>query len=438
MEKARSYFKNKKVTILGLGLLGKGLGDAIFLAQCGAHVTVTDLKSAKELASSVSKLKKFKNVHFVLGRHEYADFENADFVLKAQGVSLDSPYIAHARNNGVPIRMDDELFVFMAPKNVKIIGVTGTRGKTTTASLIYHILKVAGKRVHLGGNIRGVATLEILKKVKTGDIVVLELSSWQLQGFGEQKISPQIAVFTNFMPDHMNYYAGSMKDYFSDKALIYKYQKRGDVLVVGKDVAKKIKNTKAKKIVATSNMVPAKWKLPLAGEHNKENISFAVAVAKSLKIPETKIKKGVEGFKAVEGRLQLLKSLRGIGIYNDNNSTTPEATVAALKSFPKTSIILIMGGADKGLDTRELLKAIDKYASTVILLPGSGVDKLKVESLKSKVEYAKDLKGAVSKAVKVAQKGDIILFSPAFASFGMFVNEYDRNDQFMKLVKKLK
>ena len=435
MDTARAFFKGKKVTVLGLGLLGKGLGDTAFLAECGAIVTVTDLKTAKELAPSVAALKKYKNIRFVLGKHDLKDFEKCDMVLKAQGTPIDSLYIAHARAHNIPIRMDDELFVSLAPKGIKVVGVTGTRGKTTTSSLIAHILKTAGKRVHLGGNIRGVATLALLKKVKPGDYVVLELSSWQLQGFGEQKMSPGVSVFTNFMPDHMNYYNFDLKEYFADKAHSFKHHKPEDTLVAGAGVAKKVpKSYKGTLVVAGETDVPKAWKLTIPGAHNRENVAFAIGAAKALKIPLAKIRAGVESFKAVEGRLQLVKTVRGIEIYNDNNSTTPEATVAALKSFPGRAIVLIMGGADKGLETKELMKAVYEYATTVVLLPGTGSDKLVSEDF----YRADSLQEAVEAAYKSAEKGDIVLFSPAFASFGLFTNEYDRNDQFVALAKKLK
>lgn len=445
MDSAKAYFKGKKVTVLGLGLLGKGLGDTAFLARCGAQVTVTDLKDAKALASSVAQLKKYKNVRFVLGRHDMSDFENCDMVLKAQGVPLDSIYITEARKNKIPIRMDDELLVSLLPKNVKVIGITGTRGKTTVTSLIYHILKKAGKRVHLGGNIRGVATLSLLPKIKSGDYVVLELSSWQLQGFGEQKISPNVSVFTNFMPDHMNYYKNNLKDYFADKAFVFKYQKESDTLIAGESVVKKIPKSFKGNLVVGGD-VPKSWKLPLPGEHNRANIALAIQAVQALKIPLAKIKSGVESFKSVEGRLQLIKTVRGVQIYNDNNSTTPEATIAGLRAFAPVEslkskvkrVVLIMGGADKGLDMTELVKTAQEYAHTIILLPGTGSEKLKAQSLKLQAYYAESLNDAVETAVASASKGDIVLFSPAFASFGLFVNEYDRNDQFLTLVKKIK
>lgn len=433
--------KGKKVTIMGLGLLGKGLGDAIFLAKAGADVTVTDLKNEEQLASSVAPLKKFKNVRFVLGRHEYEDFENCDFVLKAQGVPLHSSYIEHARKKKIPIRMDDELFLSLAPKGITVVGVTGTRGKTTTATLIEHILKKARKRVHLAGNIQGVATLALLPKIKKGDIIVLELSSWQLQGFHDAQRSPDIAVFTNFMDDHMNYYK-TRKEYFFDKAAIFAYQKKNNTLVLGTDVAKSIPKMHAgKQIVTSGEELPTDWIIPLPGEHNKDNIAYARAVCRVLKIPDATIKKAVASFEPVHGRLEFLRNYKGIAIYNDNSSSTPEATIIALRALgeeAKKHIVLIMGGADKGVSPDGLLQEIPMYCKAVVLLSGSGTDKIAIKDLNVPFTYAETLTDAVLIARGFAKKGDVLLFSPAFASFGMFVNVYDRGDQFVKEIKKLK
>lgn len=439
----KAYFKGKKVTVLGLGLLGKGLGDAIFLAQCGAIVTVTDLKTAAELAPSVAALKKYKNVRFVLGKHEFSDFENVDFIVKAQGVPLNSPYVAHARKQGVPVRMDDELFLEYAPKDITIIGITGTRGKTTTATLIHQILqKQFGKKVHLAGNIRGVATLALLSKIKAGDIIVLELSSWQLQGFHEMKISPHIGVFTNFMDDHMNYYP-SRKEYFYDKAAIFAYQKKNDICIIGDSLSTKIKKCTAKRIVTKGSDVPKNWNVTIPGSHNLENIASAIAVAKALKVPVSKIKAGVESFHAVHGRLELLRTYRGVQIYNDNSSATPESTITALQALGtkgKKNIVIVIGGADKGLDAKPLVKEINTFAKAVVILPGTGTEKNRklFGQIKSEKVEVKSLKDAVHTALSYTSKDDTFLFSPAFASFGMFTNVYDRNDQFVKIIKGLK
>ncbi len=440
----KKYFKNKKITIMGLGLLGRSIAYTKFLAESGALLTVTDLKSRDMLASSIKLLSKYRNIKFVLGEHRLIDFQNADMVIKSAGVPLDSIYIKEARKNKIPIEMDASLFAKLVPE-VTIVGVTGTRGKTMTTMLIYEILKANEKilkhRVYAGGNIRGGATLPFLSKVKAGDIVVLELDSWQLQGFGDAKISPQISVFTSFMPDHMNYYKDNMKKYFEDKANIFKFQKKGDILVVRPNMKKLIpKNIKSKLIVANIKTVSS-WDFAVPGENQRENLACAVEIAKQLGVPISNIKKVVKNFKGVEGRLQYVKAVKGVKIYNDNNATTPEATISGLEALggKKKNIILIAGGADKGLDTKEFVKAIEKYCKDVILLDGTGTKKLiATHKFLTKHEYTKTLQEAVRKGMSHVKKSDILLFSPAFASFGMFTNEYDRNDQFMKIIKKLK
>lgn len=440
MSDYKSYFKGKQVTVLGLGLLGKRLHDVQFLSKMGAYVTVTDLKNKIDLAPSVKALKGYKNVTYTLGEHVFADFENKDFILKGQGTPLDSVYIAHARKQGIPIEMDESLFIKLAPKNIKIIGVTGTRGKTTVTMLIYHILKKAGVRVHLGGNILGTAALPLLSKVRSGDTVVFELSSWQLQGFGEAKISPHIAVFTNFMRDHLNYYGGSMTKYFKDKSYIYTSQRKNDYLVIGEGLRKKIKNTVSKLVVATEKSVPAHWETYLRGSHNAANIACAVEACRVYGVSENDIQKGLATFKGVPGRLEYIRVYKDIAMYNDTCATTPEALLAGVTALSKDdNVVLIAGGTDKGLDVSALSKTLPKYVSRIVLLPGTGTDKLYFKNTKSlSVISAKNLKDAVTQALKMACPGDTILFSPGFASFGMFKNEYDRGDQFVKIVKSLK
>lgn len=438
MASYRTYFKGKKVTVLGLGLLGKLIGDIQFLSKQGAVLTVTDLKTRKELAPSLKLLKDYKNITYVLGKHQYKDFENRDFILKGQGTRLDSPYILHARKNKIPIEMDEVLFLKLAPP-LHCIGITGTRGKTYTTELIYHILKKAGKRVHLGGNIKGTAALPLLSKVKKGDYVVFELSSWQLQGFGEAKISPQTAVFTSFMPDHMNYYDGNLKEYFKDKSYIFSNQKEKDILVVRPDVLPLVKGRSKSKILLAKKSMVSSWKINTPGEHMKENTACAVLVARTLGISEVNIKKAVENFKGVSGRLELVKKYKGIQIYNDTTATTPEATTQGLESLAtqKKKVILIAGGTDKKLDPKILGNAISKYVKHLFLLSGSGTEKLK-RHLTIECDESKNLKALVASAIKIAKRGDIILFSPGFSSFELFKNEYDRGEQFVRIIKNLK
>ncbi len=322
MKNYKKQFKGKKITIMGLGLLGRGLGYTKFLAECGAELVVTDLKTKEQLATSLKVLSKFKNIRYTLGEHKLEDFSarggsasggrGPDMIIKAAGVPLDSVYIKEAKKNGIPIEMDVSLFIKSAP-GIKVVGVTGTRGKSMTTALIYHILKnnITNHNIYLGGNMRGVATLPLLKKIKEDDILVCELDSWQLQGFEDAKISPHISVFTSFMPDHMNYYKGSMEKYFSDKANIFRYQKEDNVLIVSKEVKKIIKEKIKSKVIIADKDEVKEHKFIVPGEHQRQNLAYAVSVAKLFNIPEAKIKKSVKEFKGVEGRLQLLRVYKG-------------------------------------------------------------------------------------------------------------------------------
>ncbi len=446
----KEFFRGKKVTCMGLGLIGKGAINPAFLAECGAEVIATDLKTEEELRPTVEKLKKFPNIKFSLGGHKLEDFENVDMILKNQGIPDNSPFLLHAREKGIPVEMDESLFAKLMPE-VTIVGVTGTRGKSTTTNLIYHILKGISRRVFIAGNLPGTSIMPLLGEVDKGDIIVVELSSWQLQGFGESSISPHIAVFTNFMPDHLNYYKNDLDAYFNDKANIFKYQKSEDTLVLGESLIQgsrlKIQEIKSDIKIAKVESVPEDWKIQIPGEHNKVNIACAIEACRALGILDEDIKKGVETFSGVEGRLQFVKEVNGVKTYNDNNSTTPEATIAALRALgdvSKKNIVLIFGGDDKKLDMSRLVEEIPKWCSKVVMFKERGTDTIrdKVFELEKdgvKVYEEEGLESTMARAHEVAESGETILYSPAFSSFGKyFKNEYDRGDQFTKIVDGLK
>ena len=438
---------------MGLGLLGRGLGVVKFLAECGADLLVTDLKTKEQLATSLAELSDLKNIKFVLGEHRLEDFRDRDLVIKAAGVPLDSVYVAEALANGIPVKMESSLFASLTPAT--LIGITGTRGKSTTTHFIYESLSKFYKKgkVFLGGNVRGLATLPLLKEVKENDLVVLELDSWQLQGFGDEKISPHVAVFTNFMSDHLNYYmrggnseARAMELYFNDKANIFRHQNKSDYLIVSGETAhcivKKYPLLQSEIVTADKKDMPEDWQVKIPGEHNRENLVLGMAVLRALGLTETEIKVSVEMFKGVPGRLELVREKDGIKIYNDTTSTTPVAGIAGIEALgdkENKNIVLIMGGADKKIDMSELLNILPKYCKSVVLLPGTGTDTVR-EAVKNENPETFDvvtLEEAVSKAVSLAKAGDLVLFSPGFASFGLFQNEFDRGEQFNDLVKKL-
>lgn len=285
------------------------------------------------------------------------------------------------------------------------------------------------------------ATLPLLKDVQPGDTVVLELDSWQCQGFGDEHLSPHIAVFTSFMPDHMNYYKDSMPKYLKDKCNIFKFQKKEDVLVTSKNTLSVLtKNIKSNILLSDTKEV-SKISMHIFGDHNIQNASYAYAVARHCGLSKVRIIKALKSFVGLEGRLQYLGTTKEVHVINDNNSTTADASIAGISAtrskHKKSNIILIAGGSDKNLELSKLAKIINTDCDHLILLSGNGTARLK-QYLTIPYTEVHNLKSAVTRAFAAAKKGDVILFSPGFASFGMFKNEYDRNDQFLHIIQKWK
>ncbi len=433
------YFENKKITVLGLGLLGRGVGDTEFLVQAGAQVVCTDTRSKEKLKDSITQVTigNPTNLELIIGENRFEDFENRDFILTCPGMPLGYEYLEHAKQNGIPIYMSASLVSDIVMKNlegVTIIGVTGTRGKSTTTQLIAHILRSANSGVHLGGNIRGVANLPILDVIEDGEYLVLELDSWQLQGFGDQNISPHIAVFASFMDDHMNYYKNDKERYFEDKAHIYRHQKEGDVLIASAQAAGEI--LMREKHIQILVPEQRQFEMQLIGEHNQVAANLAYEVAIQCGLDDNTIREAIRTFKAVDGRLEDLGLHKGVRVFNDNNATTPDAVIAGIKSINETygvQPILIMGGADKGLPLEALEQEVLQGTKAYVLLSGTGTDTLTLP----KTNICETLSDCIARSFELATAGDIVLFSPGFASFGKeFNNEYERHDRFVEELKK--
>jgi len=434
---ASTFFTGKKITVMGLGLLGRGVGDVRYLAEQGAEVIVTDLKTGDELAVSLDALKDVPNITYHLGAHHLEDFSNRDLILKAPKTPQDSIYIKEAVRNGIPVTMSTALFArFAREAGATLVGITGTRGKTTTTEMIAHILRTAGKQVVLGGNIRGVSTLALLPEVTNETMAVLELDSWQLQGFGTERISPDVAVFTTFYPDHMDYYGGDMQKYLADKAEIFLHQRSGDTLVLGQASEEVLKAYPALPVgpITVTAHDGEDLTLSIPGVHNRANAACARAATRALGLDDDTIRQALESFKGVAGRLEFVREVNGVLYYNDTTATTPEATIAALRALSEGGrrVILIMGGYDKGLSMHELIEELPRRTKRTIFLAGTGTDRV-MPFLHDASVYG-ELKSAFEEAVRVASPGDVVVLSPAFASFGMFKNEYDRGDQYQALV----
>ena len=467
-------YKNKKVTIMGLGLQGSGISAVAFFSKAGAKVTVTDIKTKEKLESSLEKLKQYKNIKYVLGQHRPEDFSKADLIIKGPGISGKSKYLEIARKNKVPIETEAGIFFELVESYV--IGVTGTRGKSTTVQLIYEILKQVSKKTVIGGNIVNKPLLGLLKDDKKGVRMVLELSSFQLEGIESHKKSPQIAVITNFMADHLDRYK-NLDAYYRSKETIVKHQTANNYAVLNHDddrVKALASNLKAEvwffsmnklggaRVVFVSEdkifikrkeedhaeEVISLDKLKLIGKHRIANVLAAVTVTSILKIPPKKIRKVLENFIGIEHRLEIIKELEGVLYINDTTATTPQAALMALNSF-KDQVILIAGGSDKGLDFKPFVSEIIAKVKRLILIPGKGTDhilkclkagySLEEENSQISIDFkmAESLEEAVEFAYQEASSGDIVLLSPGCTSFGAFANEFERGDKFKAMVENL-
>ncbi len=461
-DKYLKYFENKKITCIGLGLLGRGVTDAEFLAKWTNDIIITDAKDKISLAPSLLKLASYPHIKYTLGGHDEEDFKNRDMILKSAGIPIDFKYLDKSLIGDAEVFMSAAKVVQIAKENLinlKVIGVTGTRGKSTTTKLIYHIisehiknnptsLKKASK-IYLGGNIRGATNLPLLDVIEDNDYLVLELDSWQLQGFNYLQISPDISVFTNIMSDHMNYYNNDMDKYFYDKANIFKYQKslNNNYLITNQEIKNKIVSEKINVNLDENNIiVPANinYVSNLLGAHNQVLIACAHKACSLLNISDEEIFKYIKSFKAEEGRLEYLGEFgeKRIKIINDNNATTPDATIAGIKAVRDKwdkRIVMLTGGRSKGLDSTDLVKEIISNAKYVVLLAGTGTDelvKLLVNNNFVNYKIYNTLSECVDAVFVAGEQGDVALFSPAFASFSHeFNNEYERNDEFVRCIK---
>jgi len=440
---SKQLFKGKKVLVMGLGLHGGGVGVAKFFYAQGAEVLVTDLKSEEKLKDSIEKLKKYKRIKYALGGHKEEDFINADLIVKNPDVPSTSPYLEIAKKNNVQVETDLSLFFKLS--GAFIIGITGTKGKSTTSSLIYHLLKLKFKKTFLAGNI-GISPLELLPKIKKGDKVVLELSSFGLEGLTQ---SPNIAVITNILPDHLNRY-GTMSEYIEAKKLIFKYQTQKDYLVLNQDDVivrhfGKLSAGKAKVALFSVQDEPTHIKLEkfkLFGTHNLSNLLAAIKVAEILKIPAKTIERGLASFKGVPSRQEFIKEVNGVKYFNDTTATMPAAVITAInvfsENFPNAKLVFICGGQNKGLAYKELSDVIKQKVAELVMLPGTASDKIKEELTEYKnLHNVASMQEAVKKAKELSRAGDIVVLSPGAASFNLFKNEFDRGDQFVKEVKNL-
>lgn len=467
-------FKGIKVLVTGVGRYQKGSNNsaASFFVSHGAKVTITDPKTKKELLEGLKHLKGLKAVYH-LGGYRRADFLAADIIIRNQGNREIEPHLKAALKAGKCVTTDVGAFLSLIPA-VTTIGITGTRGKSTTTALLGEMVASDGCASFVGGNIK-MSPLNFLENlwsvVEAGkcSAVVLELSSWLLEGWEKEGIAPTIAVVTNIFPDHLNTY-NSYSDYIFAKSEIFRAQNSDGIVVLNRDNKETIKLAKvvrgrifwfSKKPFKGMGVFVKNGKIifkyakeetvarisdikHLKGEHCLENILAGVAAAKLAGVDNAAIIRTLRSFRGLPDRQEFIRSVKGVKYINDTTATSPDGVVAALRTFGKgrKKVVLIAGGKDKVLNFKEMAKEIKRTVKSLILFDGTASLKIINELKKIGFKYdlapvVKDMKTAVKLAVGEVKKGDIVLLSPGAASFGLFKNEFDRGEQFVKAVKAL-
>ncbi|MFP4409522.1 MAG: UDP-N-acetylmuramoyl-L-alanine--D-glutamate ligase [Spirochaetaceae bacterium] len=466
-----------RVTVMGLGLHGGGVASARYCHAQGAEVTVTDLREESALRSSVEALSALP-IRFVLGTHEEGDFSGADMVIKNPAVRRDVPLLLRAK------RIETDVSLFLSRSDNPLLAVTGTKGKSSTASAAHHILKEFGSGARLGGNITH-SPLNFLEELAPGETVVLELSSFQLGDlvfttrFNEERgsrprefsprhrpIDPDVSVITNIYRDHLDYY-GSMERYVEDKRAIYRSQRGGWSIFSGEDGYGQRFAAEAPSrallvyggegehrgdgvyehngwgILSIGEekvpLVPPELKVP--GSHQRRNLLTAAAVAYLAGAPAELVKPRVAGFPGIPHRLHYVGSIGALSFYNDSASTIPEASLAAVESFTDP-VHLICGGTDKGLDISPLQSAA-KRARSVHLLAGGATERLIPMLREHGIPFSGpfrelgELLASCVRSVEMNERRGVVLFSPGCSSFEHFQNEFDRGNRFVSAVRDL-
>lgn len=453
--------KNLKVTVMGLGRFGGGVSVTRFLVKRGAYVTLTDLASEADLCESLEALKPFCPARMVLGRHEESDFRDAQVVVVNPAVKPDNPYLKIAKDAGA--LLTSEMNMFWQFHRGKTVAVTGSNGKSTTTAMIHAILLQAGLKARLGGNI-GQSLLEDVETIGPEDWTVLELSSFQLKDLDRIRARPDVAVVTNFTPNHLDWH-GTIEDYRWSKQTLFRWQTPDDAAVLNADdpevstwpaAAQRLgfgetdpggtgvfavsgsRSEWRVRIKGLEQTIPLGEWLKIPGRHNQQNAAAAIAAALSAAATLPDAKAALESFRGLPHRLQFVIETAGRSFYNDSIATTPESVMMALDAFDRP-IILLAGGYDKGIDLAEMSNRISQKVKAVALL-GTTAPSLKEHLNRhrfpdSKARICQSLEEAVGWSGEQSQPGDVILLSPGCASYDWFWNFVDRGEQFTRHAK---
>jgi UDP-N-acetylmuramoylalanine--D-glutamate ligase len=465
----RESFAGKRVLVMGLGRFGGGVDVARFTHRAGAKITVTDLASVQKLSDSIRELEELEGITFHLGAHDPADFERADIIVANPAVPIDNEFLQIARRAGKFVTSQINIFFELCP--APIIGITGANGKSTTAALTAHLLDSARyeirdtryENVWLSGNIGNRPLLMMVDQIGSDDLVVLELSSFQLEQLAQIQKAPKVALLTNLTPNHLDRH-GTFANYCAAKENIFKFQKLDEDSpavsifnaedTIGTEWFEGYKNDTGRicvKFYADDVNEEIRNVFPLPGRANLSNLAAAMAIARHFGIDDERIKNCLPEFKALSHRLEFVDQLGGVRWYNDSIATTPQSAIAALEAFEQP-VIIIAGGYDKNLPFDELGQKIAERAKAAILI-GQTAPKIasainnaqmslrakrsNLQSINSTTELVDSLAVAVKLAARLAVSGDVILLSPACASYDMFENFEHRGREFIRLVQTL-
>ena len=461
LEEFEKYMEGKKVAIIGLGVSNIPLLDYFY--QTKSDISVFDNRNKEQLESEIiEKIEKY-DIHTYLGKENLQHLKGFDIIFRSPSAMPFIPEIEEEIKRGAIVTSEIEMVLKLSPS--KIIGVTGSDGKTTTTSLIYHIMKKGGYHCFLGGNI-GTPLFTEIKNMRPEDVVVLELSSFQLM---DMDISPMVSVITNVTPNHLNVHR-SYEEYIDAKKNIFKSQNEKGIVVLNydNDITRNFaKEVKGKTIFFSSREkldngyiydredemikycedgvrrhIISKKDILLRGIHNYENICAALAATSSFVDFDLQIK-AIKEFSGVEHRLEFVREINGAKWYNDSIGTSPTRTIAGLYAYDE-NIVLIAGGYDKHLDYEPIGKPIVEKVGALILL-GATAPKIEEATRKALNQEGKvmpiyvcdTLEQAVNLARDKSKMGDVVLFSPASASFDLFKNFMERGEKFKELVNQL-
>ncbi|RDY24943.1 UDP-N-acetylmuramoyl-L-alanine--D-glutamate ligase [Romboutsia maritimum] len=449
--------RSKKVLLIGLAKTG--ISTIKHLDRLGARIVVNDIKDESKLKEILQELEKINNVEYILGYHP-ENVDDIDMAVVSPGVPLDLPFILKLKENNIEIIGEVEL-AYRLSNDPIFIGITGTNGKTTTTSIVGEIFKKAQKDTYIVGNI-GNPVIDTIDKTNEKSVLVTELSSFQLESIDEFR--PKVSAILNITQDHLNRHH-TMENYIDAKARIFMNQKNTEFTILNYDdlEVKKLAQKCNSKVIFFSRKEEVeggiyldrndnivididekitflnKEELSLPGGHNLENCMAAIGIAYVSKINLEVIKDVLTTFNAVEHRLEFVRNLNDIMFVNDSKGTNPDSTIKAVQSY-KNPIILIAGGMDKGSSFDELLE-IAKSNVKILVLLGETASKIE-KSAKNKgfndIHIVKDMEEAVNTAYKLAQKGDLILLSPACASWDMYKSFEVRGKDFKCNVNNLK